>query len=80
MDGSRDADRYIMSVAVSMTGISAYRIRRYEAEGLITPARTAGNQRLFSDGDVARIRELARLQRTGMDLKERARTGGGGSE
>ncbi len=58
-----------MSVAVSMTGVDAHRIRKYEAAGLVTPARTSGGQRLFSDRDVSRIREIAGLEAEGINLK-----------
>ena len=65
----QDAGRYVMSVAVAMTGVDAHRIRKYEAAGLVTPARTAGGQRLFSDRDVSRIRESAGLEAEGINLK-----------
>jgi len=58
-----------MSVATSLTGVDAYRIRRYEAAGLVKPARTSGGQRLFSDRDVRRICEVARLEGEGVNLK-----------
>lgn len=58
-----------MSVAVTMTGVDAHRIRKYEDAGLVTPSRTSGGQRLFSDRDVARIREVARLEHEGVNLK-----------
>jgi MerR family transcriptional regulator/heat shock protein HspR len=58
-----------MSVAVSLTGVDAYRIRRYEAVGLVRPGRTEGGRRLFSDREVARIREVARLEAEGVNLR-----------
>ncbi len=64
-----DAGRYVMSVAVSMTGVDAHRIRKYETAGLVTPARTEGGQRLFSDRDIVRIREVARLEAEGVNFK-----------
>lgn len=36
-------------------------IRLYEKEGLITPKRSEGNTRLFSDEDVARLEEVIYL-------------------
>ena len=66
---TEESGRYVMSVAVSLTGVEAYRIRRYEAVGLVRPARTVGGRRLFSDHDVARIREVARLEGEGVNLR-----------
>lgn len=68
-DWPDDAGRYVMSVAVSMTGVDAHRIRKYEDVGLVKPSRSRGGQRLFSDPDVARIREIARLESEGVNLK-----------
>ena len=66
---TEEAGRYVMSVAASLTGVDAYRIRRYEAAGLVKPMRTSGGQRLFSERDVRRIREVARLAAEGVNLK-----------
>lgn len=66
---TEESGRYVMSVAVSMTGVDAYRIRRYEAAGLVKPVRTEGGQRLFSDRDIDRIREVVRLEGDGINLK-----------
>ncbi len=66
---TEDTGRYVMSVAVAMTGVDAYRIRRYEATALVRPARTGGGQRLFSDRDIRRIREVAKLESEGVNLK-----------
>jgi len=68
-DWTEDAGRYVMSVAVTMTGVDAHRIRKYEDAGLVTPSRTSGGQRLFSNLDIARIREVARLEHEGVNLK-----------
>ncbi len=61
--------KYVMSVAVRLTGVGASRIRRYESAGLVSPGRTAGGQRLFSDPDIDLIREVARLKNEGVNLK-----------
>jgi len=66
---TEDSGRYVISVAVSLTGVDAYRIRRYEALGLVRLARTEGGRRLFSDSDVARIREVTRLEGEGVNLR-----------
>jgi len=60
--------KYVMSVAVGMTGIEAHRIRRYESAGLLCPCRTGGRQRLFSDEDIELIRRIAGLEEQGVNL------------
>ncbi len=60
--------KYVMSVAVGMTGIEAHRIRRYEAAGLLCPCRTPGGQRLFSDEDIRAIKKIAELEEQGVNL------------
>lgn len=61
--------RYVMSVAVRLSGVGAARIRRYEAAGLVAPGRTGGGRRLFSDMDIAVIRDIAALENEGVNLK-----------
>ncbi len=68
MDGSVEG-KYVMSVAVRLTGVGAARIRRYECAGLVSPGRTAGGQRLFSDHDIDLIRDIAKLEEEGVNLK-----------
>jgi len=67
--GRRDEEgKYVMSIAVAVTGVDAHRIRRYEAAGLFKPCRTGGGQRLFSDADLELIRAAAELEREGVNL------------
>jgi DNA-binding transcriptional MerR regulator len=67
--GGRDGmGKYVMSIAVAMTGVEASRIRRYEAAGVLRPCRTGGGLRLFSDADIALIREVAKLEAEGVNL------------
>ena len=44
-----------------MFGVHQQTIRLYEKEGLISPKRTAGNTRLFSEEDVDRLEEIIYL-------------------
>lgn len=67
--GHEEEGKYVMSVAVRLSGVGASRIRRYETAGLVTPDRTSGGQRLFSDSDISRIREVWRLENEGVNLK-----------
>ena len=61
--------KYVMSVAVGMTGVEAYRIRRYEMGGLLRPVRSTGGRRLLSDEEICLIREAARLEGEGVNVK-----------
>jgi DNA-binding transcriptional MerR regulator len=60
--------KYTMSVAVMMTGVAAHKIRRFEGHGLCIPARTSSRQRLYSDEDIRRIREIVLLEQDGINL------------
>lgn len=52
---------YTMAVASRLTGMHPQTLRKYERAGLITPARQSGNQRLYSDADVQRLRRIRYL-------------------
>ena len=50
-----------ISVVSRMVGIHQQTIRSYERVGLLNPARSSGNTRLFSPADVERLRQVVRL-------------------
>ncbi len=52
---------YVISVAARMLGVRAQTLRYYERLGLVEPARTNGNQRVFSREDVERVRRIRGL-------------------
>ena len=53
--------RYMISVAAELVGMHPQTLRIYEQRGLVRPKRTAGNTRLYSDEDVARLQLIQRL-------------------
>jgi len=53
--------RYLISVVADMFDVHPQTLRTYEREGLVRPARSQGNTRLYSDEDVARIELILRL-------------------
>ncbi len=53
--------RYMISVAAELVGMHPQTLRIYEQRGLVRPQRTAGNTRLYSDADVARLRLIQQL-------------------
>ena len=46
--------RYMISVAAELAGMHPQTLRAYEAKGLVTPERTPGGTRLYSELDVER--------------------------
>lgn len=52
---------YSISVVARLTGLHEQTIRQYERLGLLTPQRTPGGTRSFSEADVARLRHIASL-------------------
>jgi MerR family transcriptional regulator, heat shock protein HspR len=56
-----DRPRYMISVAADLVGMHPQTLRIYEAKGLVTPQRTAGNTRLYSESDLERLRLINRL-------------------
>ena len=56
-----DRPRYMISVAAELVGMHPQTLRIYEQKGLVRPKRTAGNTRLYSDRDVARLQLIQRL-------------------
>lgn len=60
---------YVISVAAELAGVHPQTLRIYERRGLLQPARTAGGNRRYSDADIARLRRIAELANTGMNLE-----------
>jgi MerR family transcriptional regulator/heat shock protein HspR len=56
-----DRPRYMISVAADLVGMHPQTLRIYESKGLIRPKRTAGNTRLYSEADIARLRLIQEL-------------------
>ncbi len=52
---------YSISVVAKMFSVHQQTVRMYEKEGLITPKRSDGNTRLFSEEDVDRLEEIISL-------------------
>lgn len=63
-------NQYTISELASFLEISPSTIRFYEDKKLITPARTSGNQRVYSRKDKARLKLILRGKRFGFTLDE----------
>jgi MerR family transcriptional regulator/heat shock protein HspR len=55
------APRFVISVATVMVGVHPQTLRQYERVGLVQPQRTNGRQRLYSQADIDRLRQVQRL-------------------
>jgi MerR family transcriptional regulator/heat shock protein HspR len=67
----RDPDRpvYVISVAASILRVHPRTLRIYEDEGLVCPARTPTNIRLYSEQDIRRVLWIRHLtQNLGVNL------------
>jgi MerR family transcriptional regulator/heat shock protein HspR len=53
--------RYMISVAAEIVGMHPQTLRMYEQKGLVSPQRTPGNTRLYSEADLERLRLIQRL-------------------
>lgn len=60
---------YIISVAAELAGMHPQTLRIYERKGLLSPERTAGNTRRYSERDIRRLRMIQDLtQQRGINL------------
>ena len=58
-----DEPVYLISVVAKVLNIHPQTLRQYEREGLISPSRTEGKTRLYSQKDIDRIKTILRLTR-----------------
>jgi MerR family transcriptional regulator/heat shock protein HspR len=64
---------YGISVAAELSGLGPQTLRLYERWGLLTPARTAGGTRRYSDDDLNRLKQITELVDQGINLAGIAR-------
>lgn len=64
----RNMPLFPMGIVTKLTELTPRQIRYYEEQGLIKPARTKGNQRLFSFNDVDRLLEIKALMEKGVNI------------
>ena len=58
-----DEPVYLISVVAKALDIHPQTLRQYEREGLVSPSRTSGKMRLYSQRDIDRINMILRLTR-----------------
>ena len=59
---------YGISVASELTGIDPQTLRLYERRGLLSPARTDGGTRRYSDDDLERLQRISALVAQGINI------------
>ena len=59
---------YVISVAAELSGVHPQTLRIYERKGLLSPARTEGGNRRYSDADVLLLQRIHDLTSEGMNL------------
>lgn len=59
---------YVISVAAELAGVHPQTLRIYERKGLVSPARTGGGSRRYSDADIAMLRRIQELTNEGLNL------------
>lgn len=64
---------FAISVAADLASMQIQNLRVYERRGLVSPARTPGGSRLYSEADVSRLRRIGELLAEGLNLAGIAR-------
>ena len=59
---------YAISVAAELVGMGSQTLRLYERKGLLEPARSGGGTRRYSSDALDRLRRIAHLVATGVNL------------
>ncbi|HEY5437844.1 MAG TPA: MerR family transcriptional regulator [Acidimicrobiales bacterium] len=60
---------YVISVFAELAGVHPQTLRNYERGGLLSPQRTSGGSRRFSDEDLAALRRIQELTNDGVNLE-----------
>lgn len=64
----RNRPVYMISVAAELAGVHPQTLRSYEQKGLVTPQRTSGNTRRYSQADIERLALINELTNEGINL------------
>ena len=59
---------YVISVAAELAGVHPQTLRMYERKGLLSPERTSGRSRRYSEEDLALLRRIQELTNEGISL------------
>ena len=67
-DTDRNRPLYMIGVAAELAGMHPQTLRSYEQKGLVTPQRTRGNTRMYSQADIERLELINELTDEGINL------------
>ena len=59
---------YMIGVAAELAGVHPQTLLSYEQKGLLTPQRTSGNTRMYSQADIERLELINELTNEGINL------------
>lgn len=59
---------YGIAVAAQLSGVPEASLRLFEAKGLLTPSRSDGGTRRYSDDDIDRLRRVTDLRDQGVNI------------
>lgn len=66
---SRNHPVYMIGIAAQLCGVHPQTLRQYERLGLVHPSRAGAKNRLYSEDDIERVRQIQRLtQEMGVNL------------
>lgn len=68
MVNDRNKPLYMISVAAELAGVHPQTLRIYEQKGLVSPQRTSGNTRMYSQADIDRLQLINELTSEGINL------------
>jgi MerR family transcriptional regulator/heat shock protein HspR len=60
---------YVISVFAELAGVHPQTLRNYERNGLLSPQRTSGGSRRFSEADLVALRRIQDLTNEGVNLE-----------
>ena len=58
----------MISIAAQLAGVHPQTLRMYEQKGLVSPQRTSGNTRMYSEADIDRLNLISELTGEGINL------------
>lgn len=64
----RNRPLYMISIAAQLAGVHPQTLRMYEQKGLVSPQRTSGNTRMYSEADIERLNLISELTGEGINL------------
>ena len=64
----RNRPLYMIGVAAELAGVHPQTLRIYEQKGLVSPQRTRGNTRMYSQADIERLELINELTSEGINL------------